>query len=111
MTAVVVGSALERAHLARALADHVGRHGRDHVPESLAALSDALSRQSPPDAATAIDSLDGDAESGLVTYTDAAGMLGISARTVSRRVADGQLDTVGRRITRSSLEALSKGRR
>jgi excisionase family DNA binding protein len=46
-----------------------------------------------------------------MTYAAAAARLGVSARTVRRRVASGELTKVGRRLSRASVEALAEGGR
>lgn len=43
----------------------------------------------------------------LISYAEAADLLGVSTRTIARRVAAGQLTRVGRRIVRPAPEDLT----
>jgi excisionase family DNA binding protein len=107
VVAVVLTSELEQAHMGRALEDHLFRHGRNQVPPGVVALSEALGRQTTLEQADCDQCGSALGQSVLMSYTEVAERLRVSKRTVSRLVADGRLETVGRRIRRSAVEALS----
>lgn len=100
------------AHLSASLVEHVRRCARDGVPAPAGFLELAQmlanARQRPPE-------LDGPASTvepagmppEFVDYATAAAVLGVSVRTVSRRVAAGRMPVVGsgtgRRIPAAAL--------
>jgi excisionase family DNA binding protein len=100
--ALLLVDAVIAAHLRAALAAHMRQCHRDAipVPPELAALLESLaarSGQERPILATQGDAPDADAV--LLGYAAAAARLGISARTVRRRVTEGRIPVVrdGRR--------------
>lgn len=107
--ALLVLSDTLSAHISRALVEHLRWCRRNGVaePPELAALLAALSGQERPNLATQGERADPDAV--LLGYAAAGARLGISARTVRRRVAEGRIPVVrdGRRrlIRVSDLDA------
>lgn len=104
---VFAAGALEARHLHRALAAYIQRMGPRQVPPRLVAMLDdlqvAISTPKSPLAATSVEPEAGPSHGDTVTYTQAAELLAVSPRTVSRRVADGDLERRGRRITLASI--------
>ncbi|MFJ6952027.1 hypothetical protein [Micromonospora aurantiaca (nom. illeg.)] len=102
-------------HLVAALGRHVQRCERDGfvVPAQLRELFVlAVEASSRPSGAVGGHDSAGEglaADDRLVAHGVAARRLGVSLRTVRRRVAAGELVAVGRRITLASLEALEAG--
>lgn len=104
---VLVIGAAEAAHLHRAIVDHAARWGR--VPPALMDLADtlaAIARHTTTHAATIVAGDTPGADHALMTYDEAARLLGVSRRTIGRHVAAGRLHKVGRRITRQSVDTL-----
>ncbi len=100
-------------HVHRALVDHIARWGAARVPLAVFELAEqleAMLSQPPPQVATGMDGAEVSGHGALMTYDQVAAELGMSRRTVSRRVADGTLDTAGRYITRGSVHALVMGK-
>jgi excisionase family DNA binding protein len=101
MSAVLIVDGRLRAHLAHAVSEHLTWCRRNHVnpPPELAALLAALTdhggRERPE-----VESVRAEREPVSVDYEAAAGMLGVSARTVRRMTGDGRLPAVraGRRV-------------
>lgn len=111
MAQVEVGNQLEAAHVQSAIQEYIHRRGRTRVPSRLIELVDdlaAITRHKSPYPATRLAHPRLPADSGLLSYSQAAQRLGVSARTVSRMVANNELETVGRRITRASVRRLTK---
>lgn len=110
MSVLLVLSAVEERHLHRALADHVARHGRDRVPDRILDLTDelgAIGGHSQPLAANGLSPDPRPGDGGLVTFTEAAEIAGVSKRTLSRW----DLPKVGRRIPRTALLDAIEARR
>lgn len=112
MIDVLATSMQELAAAHQALADYVARNGRA-APPSMVLERDRLAMlirrhsQTFPD--RHLDDVVSGPDHALVTYTEAATALGVSTRTIGRHVAAGQLAKVGRRVTRTSVTALSMG--
>jgi excisionase family DNA binding protein len=107
---VWAGSTFSR-HLARALAEHARWCQRNGIelPAELAALLDALAANG----GQWRPSLDGTGAP-LLSYAEAGERLGVSARTVRRRVEAGELPAVGkgrgRRVPAEELRAWQSSR-
>lgn len=71
----------------------------------------ATGRHSMPFAATSSASTAFGVDDGPMTYSRAAELLGCSRRTISRYVARGRLECVGRQITALSVAELARGAR
>ena len=97
---------LDPAHVRRAMASYVNRLGDACPPEFAALVLDIADRRTPYVAITVTDAGETD-DAEFVTYAAAARRLGVSRRTISRRVAEQQLVVVGRRIAVASLTALA----
>lgn len=100
-----VDDRVELQHCQRAIADHILRWGRDAVPAALPRLVLQIKRElmSPFDANSVADRVH-DEHAETMSYTEARTRLGISRRTMSRRVATHAIDVRGRRVIAASVD-------
>ena len=103
-------NATEAAHGRAAFESYIHRRGVDRVPAGLVEYAadlaefEATHGHSRPLEANPLPNAPRLSDGALVSHAEAAEILGVSTRTVRRRVAEGQLQTVGRRITLSSIK-------
>ena len=76
---------------------------------TLVAIVAAIRRHCPPTSPVVVDTTNAGPDDRLMPYRTAADRLGVSPRTVSRLVAAGHLDRIGRRVTAASVERLARG--
>ena len=97
---------LDPAHVRRALASYVNRLG-DAAPANFASIVEAIAASKSPQVAISVAELGENADAAWVSYADAAARRNVSTRTISRKVATGDLVAVGRRISVASINALA----
>ena len=98
MIVIATSSEAEREMVGRMLAGAAWKLGHP-IPHRFAAIGGQTLEQ----LAALVDG-------GSMSHTDAAAVLGCSTRTVRRRVADGDLERVGRRVTVRSVLAAGGAR-
>jgi hypothetical protein len=97
----------ELIHVHRALADHVSRWGIEgNLPGVVVAVDElaVMLKRSPSLAAMSLAMAESFSESELMTYSAVGERLDLSESTIRRMVKRGELDKVGRRITRASVQ-------
>lgn len=111
-----MSAALLAALLVRSLTDYARQCRRNGVPvpgevdvllRGLSPLLMAPTGHNRPDLAAYSAPLDLPAEASVMSYSMAAGRLGVSHRTIRRHVQRGTLRTVGRRVLTADVERLA----
>ena len=114
---VVVGSEVEAEAARRMFAAAVQIDRFDVLPPSFrtvsvvanAALLEDIRGHSGPLADRRLRPVSAGAHDPLMSYSQAGLALGMSTKTVGRRVSEGRLEKVGRRVTAASVRALRDG--